>query len=59
MAQWIMVPDGQTFWVTIGTNNALKSVATQDQELALITYHGSSGLLASMTDENGWTTFYE
>ncbi|XP_036379403.1 teneurin-4-like isoform X6 [Megalops cyprinoides] len=59
MPQWIMAPDGQTFWVTIGTNNALKSVAAQDQEIAMMTYHGSSGLLATKTDENGWTTFYE
>uniref|UniRef100_H3C4W0 Teneurin-4 n=1 Tax=Tetraodon nigroviridis TaxID=99883 RepID=H3C4W0_TETNG len=29
------------------------------QELAVMTYHGSSGLLATKTNENGWTTFYE
>uniref|UniRef100_A0A7N6AQK8 Teneurin-4 n=1 Tax=Anabas testudineus TaxID=64144 RepID=A0A7N6AQK8_ANATE len=59
MPLWLMVPDGQTFWFTIGTNNALKTVAAQGQELALMTYHGSSGLLATKTDENGWTTFFE
>uniref|UniRef100_H3DNY2 Teneurin-4 n=1 Tax=Tetraodon nigroviridis TaxID=99883 RepID=H3DNY2_TETNG len=32
---------------------------TQGQELAVMTYHGSSGLLATKTNENGWTTFYE
>uniref|UniRef100_A0A3Q2C661 Teneurin-4 n=1 Tax=Cyprinodon variegatus TaxID=28743 RepID=A0A3Q2C661_CYPVA len=59
MPLWLMVPDGQTFWFTIGTNNALKTVAAQGQELAVMTYHGSSGLLASKTNENGWTTFFE
>uniref|UniRef100_A0AAY4CW13 Teneurin-4 n=1 Tax=Denticeps clupeoides TaxID=299321 RepID=A0AAY4CW13_9TELE len=56
---WILVPDGQTFWFTMGTNNALKSVAAQGQELATMTYHGSSGLLATKTNEDGWTSFYE
>ncbi|KAM6973576.1 LOW QUALITY PROTEIN: teneurin-4 [Aplochiton taeniatus] len=59
MPLWLMVPDGQTYWFTMGTNNALKSVAAQGQELALMTYHGSSGLLATKSNENGWTTFYE
>lgn len=56
---WLMVPNGQTFWFNIGTNNALKSVSAQGQELAVMTYHGSSGLLATKTNENGWTTFFE
>uniref|UniRef100_H2UCY9 Teneurin-4 n=1 Tax=Takifugu rubripes TaxID=31033 RepID=H2UCY9_TAKRU len=56
---WLMVPDGQTFWFNIGTNNALKSVSAQGQELTVMTYHGSSGLLATKTNENGWTTFFE
>uniref|UniRef100_A0A8C6WUA9 Teneurin-4 n=1 Tax=Neogobius melanostomus TaxID=47308 RepID=A0A8C6WUA9_9GOBI len=59
MPLWLMVPDGRTFWFTMGTNSALKSVGAQGQELALMTYHGSSGLLATKTNENGWTTFYE
>ncbi|XP_051962703.1 teneurin-4-like isoform X2 [Xyrauchen texanus] len=56
---WIMGPDGQTFWFTIGTNNALKSISTQGQEIALMTYHGSSELLATKSNQDGWTTFYE
>ncbi|XP_067220865.1 teneurin-4 isoform X4 [Chanodichthys erythropterus] len=56
---WLMCPDGQTFWFTIGTNNALKSVAAQGQEIAMMTYHGSSGLLATKSNEDGWTSFYE
>uniref|UniRef100_A0A8C8VIB4 Teneurin-4 n=1 Tax=Pelusios castaneus TaxID=367368 RepID=A0A8C8VIB4_9SAUR len=59
MPLWLVVPDGQVYWVTIGTNSALKSVTTQGHEVAMLTYHGSSGLLASKTNENGWTTFYE
>ncbi|XP_061733975.1 teneurin-4 isoform X5 [Nerophis ophidion] len=59
MPLWLMVPDGQTFWFTMGANHALKSVAAQGQELAIMTYHGSSGLLATKTNENGWTTFFE
>ncbi|XP_023817817.1 teneurin-4 isoform X1 [Oryzias latipes] len=59
MPLWLMVPNGETFWFTIGTNNALKTVTAQGQEQAVMTYHGSSGLLASKTDENGWTTFFE
>ncbi|KAL0972664.1 hypothetical protein UPYG_G00192610 [Umbra pygmaea] len=59
MPLWLMVPDGQTFWFTIGTNNALKSITSQGQELAIMTYHGSSGLLATKSNENGWTTFFE
>ncbi|XP_071372443.1 teneurin-4 isoform X8 [Centroberyx affinis] len=59
MPLWLMVPDGQTFWFTIGTNSALKTIAAQGQELAVMTYHGNSGLLATKTNENGWTTFYE
>ncbi|XP_035389963.1 teneurin-4 isoform X2 [Electrophorus electricus] len=56
---WIKTPDSQTFWFTIGTNHALKSVTAQDQELVMVTYHGSSGLLATKSNEDGWTTFYE
>ncbi|XP_060032725.1 teneurin-4 isoform X5 [Erinaceus europaeus] len=59
MPLWLVVPDGQVYWLTMGTNSALKSVTTQGHELAMMTYHGSSGLLATKSNENGWTTFYE
>ncbi|KAG2457049.1 TEN4 protein, partial [Polypterus senegalus] len=59
MPLWLVVPDGQEYWLTIGTNNALKSITAQGHELAMMTYHGNSGLLATKSDENGWTTFYE
>ncbi|XP_064414034.1 teneurin-4 isoform X3 [Latimeria chalumnae] len=59
MPLWLVVPDGQVYWVTIGTNSALKSVSAQGHELTTMTYHGNSGLIASKSNENGWTTFYE
>ncbi|KYO31859.1 hypothetical protein Y1Q_0003424 [Alligator mississippiensis] len=59
MPLWLVVPDGQVYWVTIGTNSALKSVTMQGHEVAMMTYHGNSGLLATKSNENGWTTFYE
>ncbi|KAB0377440.1 hypothetical protein FD755_011884 [Muntiacus reevesi] len=59
MPLWLVVPDGQVYWVTMGTNSALKSVTTQGHELAMMTYHGNSGLLATKSNENGWTTFYD
>ncbi|XP_038169667.1 teneurin-4 isoform X4 [Arvicola amphibius] len=59
MPLWLVVPDGQVYWVTLGTNSALRSVTTQGHELAMMTYHGNSGLLATKSNENGWTTFYE
>ncbi|XP_051048221.1 teneurin-4 [Phodopus roborovskii] len=59
MPLWLVVPDGQVYWVTMGTNSALRSVTTQGHELAMMTYHGTSGLLATKSNENGWTTFYE
>ncbi|XP_076794224.1 teneurin-4 isoform X8 [Arvicanthis niloticus] len=59
MPLWLVVPDGQVYWVTMGTNSALRSVTTQGHELAMMTYHGNSGLLATKSNENGWTTFYE
>uniref|UniRef100_A0A803TY60 Teneurin transmembrane protein 4 n=1 Tax=Anolis carolinensis TaxID=28377 RepID=A0A803TY60_ANOCA len=59
MPLWVVVPDGQVYWLTIGTNTALKSVTAQGHEVAMMTYHGNSGLLATKSNENGWTTFYE
>ncbi|KAL8191222.1 UNVERIFIED_CONTAM: Teneurin-4 [Gekko kuhli] len=55
----LVVPDGQVYWLTMGTNSALKSVTAQGNEVAMMTYHGISGLLATKSNENGWTTFYE
>ncbi|XP_069496010.1 teneurin-4 isoform X4 [Ambystoma mexicanum] len=59
MPLWLVVQDGQVYWLTMGTNSALKSITAQGHELAMMTYHGNSGLLATKSNENGWTTFYE
>ena len=55
----VVSPDNQVIWLTIGTNGCLKSMTAQGQELVLFTYHGNSGLLATKSDETGWTTFFE
>ncbi|XP_073499599.1 teneurin-3 isoform X15 [Phyllobates terribilis] len=55
----IVAPDNQVIWLTIGTNGCLKSMTAQGQELVLLTYHGNSGLLATKSDETGWTTFFD
>ncbi|MBN3270945.1 TEN1 protein, partial [Polyodon spathula] len=56
---WLVVPGGQVYWLTISNNGALKRVSAQGHDLAQITYHGNSGLLATKSNENGWTTVYE
>ncbi|XP_066570780.1 teneurin-1 [Amia ocellicauda] len=56
---WLVVPGGQVYWLTISNNGALKRVSAQGHDLAQVTYHGNSGLLATKSNENGWTTVYE
>ncbi|EPY78853.1 hypothetical protein CB1_000998024 [Camelus ferus] len=55
----VVSPDNQVIWLTIGTNGCLKSMTAQGVELVLFTYHGNSGLLATKSDETGWTTFFD
>ncbi|XP_028815540.1 teneurin-3 isoform X2 [Denticeps clupeoides] len=55
----IVSPDNQVIWLTIGTNGGLKSLTAQGRDLVLFTYHGNSGLLATKSLTNGWTTFYD
>nr|XP_021516888.1 teneurin-3-like [Meriones unguiculatus] len=55
----VVSPDNQVIWLTIGTNGCLKSMTAQGLELVLFTYHGNSGLLATKSDETGWTTFFD
>ncbi|KAM9043599.1 teneurin-3 isoform 2-T3 [Megaptera novaeangliae] len=55
----VVSPDNQVIWLTIGTNGCLKSMTAQGLELVLLTYHGNSGLLATKSDETGWTTFFD
>ncbi|XP_053232465.1 teneurin-2 isoform X7 [Podarcis raffonei] len=54
-----LMPDNQIVTLAVGTNGGLKVVSTQTLELGLMTYHGSSGLLATKSDETAWTTFYD
>uniref|UniRef100_A0A4X2K1S5 Teneurin-1 n=1 Tax=Vombatus ursinus TaxID=29139 RepID=A0A4X2K1S5_VOMUR len=56
---WLMVPGGQMYWLTISSNGVLKRVSAQGYNLALMTYPGNTGLLATKSNENGWTTVYE
>uniref|UniRef100_A0A670YIF0 Teneurin-2 n=1 Tax=Pseudonaja textilis TaxID=8673 RepID=A0A670YIF0_PSETE len=58
-ARHFLMPDNQIVTLAISTNGGLKAVSTQTLELGLMTYHGSSGLLATKSDETGWTTFYD
>uniref|UniRef100_A0A803T967 Teneurin-1 n=1 Tax=Anolis carolinensis TaxID=28377 RepID=A0A803T967_ANOCA len=56
---WLLVPSGQVYWLTISSNGILKRVYTQGYNLALMTYPGTTGLLATKSNEYGWTTVYE
>uniref|UniRef100_A0A6I8PGC2 Teneurin transmembrane protein 4 n=1 Tax=Ornithorhynchus anatinus TaxID=9258 RepID=A0A6I8PGC2_ORNAN len=55
----LAAPDGRVHRLALGAHGTLRGLATQGRELASMTYHGSSGLLASKSNEDGWTTFYE
>ncbi|KAI5624951.1 teneurin-3 isoform X2, partial [Silurus asotus] len=55
----IVAPDNQVVWMNVGSNGALKSLGTQGRDLLMLTYHGNSGLLATKSTSNGWTTFYD
>ncbi|XP_073710432.1 teneurin-3 isoform X5 [Misgurnus anguillicaudatus] len=55
----IVAPDNQVIWLTVGSSGGLKTLGTQGREHVLLTYHGNSGLLATKSIANGWTTFYD
>ncbi|XP_012371430.1 teneurin-2 isoform X6 [Octodon degus] len=59
MPRHLLMPDNQIITLTVGTNGGLKVVSTQSLELGLMTYDGNTGLLATKSDETGWTTFYD
>ncbi|XP_069620020.1 teneurin-2 isoform X4 [Ranitomeya imitator] len=54
-----LMPDNQIITLTLTTSGALKLVSTQSLELSLMTYDGNTGLLATKSDETGWTMFYD
>ncbi|XP_067852200.1 teneurin-2 [Heptranchias perlo] len=55
----LLMSDNQVCSLTIGANGGLKVVSLQNQELVVLTYNGNSGLLATKTDDIGWTTFFD
>ncbi|XP_036896596.1 teneurin-2 isoform X2 [Sturnira hondurensis] len=59
VARHLLMPDNQIVTLTVGTSGGLKVVSTQNLELGLMTYDGNTGLLATKSDETGWTTFYD
>ncbi|XP_060718384.1 teneurin-1 [Tachysurus vachellii] len=56
---WLVVPGGRVYWLTISSVGTLRRVSALAHELALLSYHGNTGLLATKSDENAWTTVYE
>ncbi|KAI4886913.1 hypothetical protein NFI96_030427, partial [Prochilodus magdalenae] len=56
---WLVAPRGQVHWLTVSNSRVLKRVSAQGHDIAQLTYHGSTGLLATKSDENAWTTVYE
>lgn len=56
---WLVVPGGRVYWLTISSVGTLRRVSALAHELALLSYHGNTGLLATKSDENSWTTVYE
>uniref|UniRef100_A0A4W4DY40 Teneurin transmembrane protein 1 n=1 Tax=Electrophorus electricus TaxID=8005 RepID=A0A4W4DY40_ELEEL len=56
---WLVAPRGQVLWLAVSSSRVLKRVSAQGHDVAQLTYHSNSGLLATKSDENGWTTVYE
>ncbi|XP_062845098.1 teneurin-1 isoform X2 [Trichomycterus rosablanca] len=56
---WLVVPGGRVYWLTISSVGTLRKVSALAHELAQLSYHGNTGLLATKSDENAWTTVYE
>uniref|UniRef100_A0A8B9RD51 Teneurin transmembrane protein 1 n=1 Tax=Astyanax mexicanus TaxID=7994 RepID=A0A8B9RD51_ASTMX len=56
---WLVAPRGQVHWLTVSNSRVLKRISAQGHDIAQLTYHGSTGLLATKSDENAWTTVYE
>uniref|UniRef100_A0A8C7MNC8 Teneurin-2 n=1 Tax=Oncorhynchus kisutch TaxID=8019 RepID=A0A8C7MNC8_ONCKI len=55
----VLLPENQVVTLGLDPAGGLKSVSAQGQEVALLGYSGSTGLLATKADETGWTTFYQ
>uniref|UniRef100_A0A673WCY5 Teneurin transmembrane protein 2 n=1 Tax=Salmo trutta TaxID=8032 RepID=A0A673WCY5_SALTR len=55
----VLLPENQVVTLGLDPAGGLRSVSTQGQEVALLGYSESTGLLATKADETGWTTFYQ
>ncbi|XP_022536740.2 teneurin-1 isoform X2 [Astyanax mexicanus] len=56
---WLVTPGGQVYWLNLSSAGTLRRVSALAHDLAQISYHGNTGLLATMSNENAWTTVYE
>ncbi|XP_028838549.1 teneurin-1 isoform X2 [Denticeps clupeoides] len=56
---WLLVPGGQVYWLTLSNAGTLKRVSALAHDLAQISYYGNTGLVATVSNENAWTTVYE
>uniref|UniRef100_A0A674NRX2 Teneurin-2 n=1 Tax=Takifugu rubripes TaxID=31033 RepID=A0A674NRX2_TAKRU len=56
---WLALPGGQVYWLSLSNSGTLRKVSAQGHDISHITYHGNTGLLATKSDENSWTTVYE
>uniref|UniRef100_A0A4W4GLQ1 Teneurin-2 n=1 Tax=Electrophorus electricus TaxID=8005 RepID=A0A4W4GLQ1_ELEEL len=55
----VLLPENQVVTLGVDAAGSLRSVSALNQEVALLSYAASTELLASKTDETGWTNFYE
>ncbi|XP_061642682.1 teneurin-1 isoform X2 [Phyllopteryx taeniolatus] len=56
---WLALPGGQVYRLSLSNSGTLRKVSAQGHDVAHIIYHGNTGLLATKSDENSWTTVYE
>ncbi|XP_046872433.1 teneurin-1-like isoform X2 [Hypomesus transpacificus] len=56
---WLALPGGQVYWLSLSNSGMLRKVSAQSHDIAHLTYHGNTGLLATKSNENSWTTVYE
>lgn len=56
---WLALAGGQVYWLSLSNSGMLRKVSAQGHDVAHISYHGNTGLLATKSDENSWTTVYE
>uniref|UniRef100_A0A6Q2Z4L4 Teneurin-2 n=1 Tax=Esox lucius TaxID=8010 RepID=A0A6Q2Z4L4_ESOLU len=55
----VLLPENQVVTLGLDPAGGLRAVSALNQEVALMTYAAYTGLLASKSDETGWTSFYE